>query len=158
MTHLSRICFWGFFCLQNAPICHTENTAFHRRNGRKLWIWQGGGIQSGLLVLMGKWRLLATGKGISLPLNKAVLCSWRKLGNMDKPFCWLHVKMFSSEIQRMLWQSVLLPIPYLEKRGHLDFKMTVSSHLLAQQRKTMHGFFVLRKPLYPCFMSCCKEW
>lgn len=78
----------------------------------------GGGTQSGLLALRGKRRFLATGKGISLPLNKAVLYSlrnWRRLEFLvphqqkqtsNKPPGWMHIKTLTREIQLMLRQSV----------------------------------------------------
>lgn len=62
------------FCLQNVPVCHTENTACSQKQKEEaVNLASGGRIQLGLLALTRKWRLLATGKGISLPLNKAVL-------------------------------------------------------------------------------------
>lgn len=134
------------FWLWDVPVCHTENTA----RSQKPWeeavnLASGGGTQSGLLAHTGKQRLLATGKGISLPLSKAVLYSlrnWRRLEflvpHQQNKVVINHSAgcILKRSPGKSNWRSgsqyTSLPRPCLEKWGHLDFKITVSSHRLTQ--------------------------
>lgn len=107
------------FCLQNVPVCQTENTACSQKQREEaVNLVSGGGMQSGLLALTGTAEAFGNRKGhfsaleqsCSLLLEeldeKGVSCSPPTKQTRDKPLCSMHVKTFSSEIWSMLWQSV----------------------------------------------------
>lgn len=142
-----------------------------RSNGRKLWVWRvRGGIQSGLLALMGKGRLLATGKGISLLWNKAVLfeeldeigvsCSPPTKQTRDKPLCWMHIKTFSSEIWLKLWQSVSVTTNNLfRKMGPFRLKNYCFKPSSYTTEEDNAGFICTSKATIPMFyVLVVRKW